>query len=224
MVKIIIFAQAANAFISKKMPKQPYDPYKDDYKNFVLHPYKIMLFFLLLSVSMIFLGVMGAYIYQRVEKGIVPVRLPYIFLANACLLLLSSYTLHLAKKAYLSDKTQKYKNFLSLTLVITLLFMAAQAASWMWMYNTGEFPRSGPGGQYIVAFAVLHFVHIFAGLPFFILFLWSAYTRMKEPVSVLLYFSDPEKELKLKLLSFYWHYLDVLWWILVLFFTFNYLI
>lgn len=204
--------------------RNPYEQYESDYKNLVLHPYKIMLFFLLISVSMIFGGVIFAYIYQRIEKGFEPVRLPYVFIANACLLLLSSYTLNLSKKAYLEDKTEKYKRMLLFTLLLTLLFMAAQATSWTWMYNTGQFPENGIGGQYIVAFAVLHFVHIFAGLPFFVMFLITAYRRMKEPVSVLIYFSDPDKKLKLRLLSVYWHYLHVLWWVLVLFFTFNYLI
>jgi cytochrome c oxidase subunit III len=206
------------------MASNQYDPYKSDYKNFVLHPYKIMLFFLLISVSMIFLGVMGAYIYQRVTKGIAPVQLPYVFILNAFLLLGSSYTLNLSKKSYLEDNTERYKLYLTLTLGLTLLFMVAQAASWVWMYNIGTFPKSGPGGQYIVVFGILHFVHIFAGLPFFVVFLATAYQRMKEPVSVLIYFSDPEKEMKLRLLTVYWHYLDVLWWILVLFFTFNYLV
>ena len=182
-----------------------------------------MLFFLLISVSMIFLGVMAAYIYQRVTKGIEPVQLHYVFVLNAFLLLGSSYTLNLSKKSYLADNTERYKLYLTLTLGLTLLFMVAQAASWHWMYTSGIFPQAGPGGQYIVVFAVLHFIHIFAGLPFFIAFLRRAHVNMKEPVSVLIYFSDPEKQMKLKLLTVYWHYLDALWWILVLFFTFNYL-
>jgi cytochrome c oxidase subunit 3 len=204
--------------------RDPYHQYKSDYKNLILHPYKIMLFFLLISVSMIFVGVIAAYIYQRIEMKFEPVRLPYVFILNACILLLSSYTLNLATKAYLDDDTERYKKMLLATLGMTLLFMAAQAASWSWMYNTGQFPETGVGGQYIIVFGVLHFVHIFAGLPFFILFIVAAYKRMKEPVSVLIYFSDPEKKMKLRLLSVYWHYLDALWWILVLFFTFNYLI
>jgi cytochrome c oxidase subunit 3 len=204
--------------------RDPYHQYKSDYKNLILHPYKIMLFFLLISVSMIFVGVIAAYIYQRIEMKFEPVRLPYVFILNACILLLSSYTLNLATKAYLDDDTERYKKMLLATLGMTLLFMAAQAASWSWMYNTGQFPETGVGGQYIIVFGVLHFVHIFAGLPFFILFIVAAYKRMKEPVSVLIYFSDPEKKMTLRLLSVYWHYLDALWWILVLFFTFNYLI
>lgn len=204
--------------------RDPYNQYESDYKNLVLHPYKIMLFFLLVSVTMIFLGVIFAYIYQRIEKGFEPVRLPYVFIANACVLLVSSYTLKLSKKAYLNDDTAGYKRMLLYTLLSILAFMAAQSASWTWMYHSGQFPENGVGGQYIVAFAVLHFIHIVAGLPFFVLFLVTAYRRMKEPVSVLIYFSDPEKKLKLRLLSVYWDYLHILWWVLVLFFTFNYLI
>lgn len=201
-----------------------YTPHTKDYKNYALHPYKIMLFFLLLSVSMIFVGVMASYIYQRVTMSIEPVQLPIIFVFNAFFLLASSYTLNLSKNAYLEDNTERYKLHLILTLGLTLLFMTAQAASWAWMYNSGMFPQTGPGGQYIVVFGVLHFVHIFAGLPFFIVFLVTAYKKMREPITVLIYFSDPEKKMKLNLLTSYWHYLDALWWILVLFFTFNYLI
>lgn len=204
--------------------RPPHYNYESDYKNFKLHPYKIVLFLLLVGVSMIFLGVMAAYLYQRFEQGFEPVRLPYVFIANAAILLGSSYTLDLAKKAYLADNTARYKLMLLATLMLTFLFIAAQGASWNWMYSTGRFPESGVGGQYIIAFAALHLLHILAGLPFFILFVVTAYRRMKEPVSVLIYFSDPEKKLKLRLLTVYWHYLDALWWILVLFFTFNYLI
>ncbi len=202
--------------------KNPYQQYESDYKNLILHPYKIMLFFLLISVSMIFLGVMAAYLYQRSTMGFEPIRLPYIFLFNALILLSSSYTLMLAKQAYLDDDTERYKRLLLLTFLITIAFMVIQAISWKWMLDTGIL--SSIGKQYIVVLAVLHFVHIFAGLPFFILFLITAYKRMKEPMSVLIYFSDPEKKMKLRLLSVYWHYLDVLWWILILFFTFNFLI
>jgi cytochrome c oxidase subunit 3 len=44
---------------------------------------------------------------------------------------------------------------------------------------------------------------------------------MKEPVSVLVYFSDPDKKMKLEMLSTYWHFLDGLWVFLVLFFLVN---
>ena len=143
---------------------------------------------------------------------------------NTIFLLASSFTFLQVKKAYLSDNTAAYKRYLFFTLVLTFLFIVGQSFAWADMVNRSLLPSSGPGVGYIYAIAILHLIHVLAGLPFFGVFLYNAVKRMKEPVSVLIYFSDPEKKLRLRLLEVYWHYLDILWIILVLFFTFNYLI
>jgi cytochrome c oxidase subunit 3 len=79
----------------------------------------------------------------------------------------------------------------------------------------------GIGKQYLYAISGLHFAHVVAGLPFLLLFIITAYRRMKEPVSVLIYFSDPNKLMRLELLTIYWHFLDILWLVLVGFFIVN---
>lgn len=204
---------------------QQYDPYqKSDYKTLRLHPLKIYLTLLLAGVTMLFVGMTGSYIYQRVVMDIEPIALPITFVLNTVFLVASSITFLQAKKAYLNDNTNQYKRFLSFTLILTLLFIIGQSLAWLDMTNRSLLPNTGPGVGYIYAIAILHLIHVFAGLPFFGVFLYNAVKRMKEPVSVLIYFSDPEKKLRLRLLEVYWHYLDVLWIILVLFFTFNYLI
>jgi cytochrome c oxidase subunit 3 len=204
---------------------QQYDPYqKSDYKNLRLHPHKIYITLLLAGVTMLFVAMVGSYIYQRVVMHIEPIALPYSFIINTAFLVGSSLTFIQVKKSYLSDDTERYKKFLFFTLALTLCFIIGQAIAWYLMVENGQLPNSGPGTGYIYAIAALHLIHVFAGLPFFAMFLVAAVKRMREPVSVLIYFSDPEKKLKLRLLEVYWHYLDVLWIILVLFFTFNYLI
>lgn len=204
---------------------QPYDPYqKSDYKNLRLHPLKIYLTMLLAGVTMLFVGMTASYIYQRVVMDIEPVALPITFVLNTVFLIGSSWTFLQAKNAYLEDRTDAYKRFLTFTLILTILFIIGQSFAWYDMINRSLLPSSGPGVGYIYAIGILHLIHVFAGLPFFGVFLYNAINRMKEPISVLIYFADPEKRLKLRLLEVYWHYLDVLWVILVLFFTFNYLI
>jgi cytochrome c oxidase subunit III len=204
---------------------QPFDPYgQSDYKNLRLHPHKIYLTLLLAGVTMLFVGMTSSYIYQRVVMQIEPIALPYTFFLNTLFLVGSSWTFIQAKKSYISDNTEKYKRFLLFTLVLTVLFAVGQALAWVDMVQNNLLPSTGPGVGYIYAIAVLHLIHVLAGLPFFIFFLVTAIKRMREPVSVLIYFSDPEKRLKLRLLEVYWHYLDILWVVLVIFFTFNYLI
>jgi len=78
--------------------------------------------------------------------------------------------------------------------------------------------------SYLYLISGLHFLHVIFGIPFLAAFVIVAYKKMKEPVSVLIYFSDPGKLRKLKILTIYWHYLDILWIYLVAFFSINLLI
>ena len=110
------------------------------------------------------------------------------------------------------------------TIVLSLVFMLAQYLGWRTLFQQQIFINSDNSASYLYLISGLHFAHVIAGLPFLILFLWRAYKDMKEPVSVLVYFSDPEKRLKLRLLTIYWHFLDFLWIYLVLFFWINYMI
>lgn len=188
------------------------------------HPYSIFMTLLLGGITMLFLALSAAYMYTRIDMGIPPVRLPFIFFFNTLVLIGSSYTITLADKAYKADDTNKYIQSLFFTILLSGLFMVAQAIGWADLFNNDLAITHSTTVSYLYVISALHFAHVVAGLPFLILFLHTARKRMKEPVSVLVYFSDPEKRMKLKLLTTYWHYLDFLWIYLVLFFWINYLI
>ena len=173
---------------------------------------------------MLFLALSAAYLYTRIDMGIPPIRLPNIFFLNTLILLASSYMLNQAQKAYKEDNTEKYIQSLFITIILSGLFMIAQAIGWANLFQGNIGITHSTTASYLYVISALHFAHVLAGLPFLILFLHTARKQMKEPVSVLVYFSDPEKRLKLKLLTNYWHYLDFLWIYLVLFFWINYLI
>ena len=129
-----------------------------------------------------------------------------------------------AKKAYKADETENYQKALWATIGLSLLFLIMQFFGWQQLINQNIFLPSGNSASYLYLLSGLHFAHVIVGLPFLILFLRAARMKMKEPVSVLVYFSDPEKKLKLRLLTIYWHFLDILWIYLVVFFYVNYLI
>ena len=198
-------------------------PGVNDYRNIRFHPYNIMLILLLAGLSMIFVAVSGAYLYTRYTSGAVPINIPTIFLFNTWILIGSSLTMRRAKHHYENDSTLGYQQMLLATLVLSLLFMGLQFVGW------GHLLRDNPNltvsnmAAYIYAVSVLHFIHIVGGIPFLFIFTYVAYLRMKEPVSVFVYFSDPLKRLKLRLLTLYWHFLDILWVYIVLFFYLNYL-
>lgn len=206
--------------MNRPTPEEPWN----EYQNFTFHPHNILLVLLLFSLSVLFLSLSGAFIYTRIQNGIPPVKLPWLFAINTLILLASSWTMMRAKTAYQEDKTEKYQQALILTIVLSLVFMGAQFLAWRQLFEQQIFIHSDPSAGYLYVISGLHFAHVIGGLPFLIAFLWKAYKYMKEPVSVLVYFSDPEKRLRLRLLTIYWHFLDILWIYLVLFFYINYFI
>jgi len=190
---------------------------------FIFHSYRVLLVLLLFGISMIFLSLSISLVYTRVQNELEPIQLPIIFYFNTLLLLLSSYTLWKANQNYLLDDTDQYIRSLIITVIITFIFLISQFYGWKSMLNQNIFINSDNSASYVYVISGLHFAHVLGGLPFLILFIIKAKRHMKEPVSVLVYFSDPEKRLKLRLLSLYWHYLDGLWIYLVLFFLINYI-
>lgn len=187
--------------------------------NFAFHPNNVYLVLLLFGLTTMFLTLTGSYIYNRVQADLPPLQLPPLFLLNTLVLLGSSYTLMQAKKAYLSDDTAAYQRALWLTLGLSFLFLGLQSLAWYQLFTNEVFIHSDNSAGYLYVISALHFLHVVAGLPFLGLFIYRARISMKEPVSVLIYFSDPDKRLKLRLLTLYWHFLDGLWIYLVLFFV-----
>lgn len=195
-----------------------------DQRKFLIHPYYIMMGLLLLGVTALFLGFTGSYLYNRLQSGIEPIQLPNLFYFNTLLLLASSWTIVLTKKAYLSDQTNKYKFYLGITLLLTIGFLVSQVIAYIQLQEQELFASNSTMSAYMYLIAGVHFAHVIAGIPFLAMFLITAQKKMKSPITVLLYFADPEKKRKLDLLNLYWHFLDGLWVFLIAFFLINYLI
>lgn len=207
----------------RRTESEPEEPY-NEYQSFAFHPYNVMLILTLFGITALFLAFSAAFIYTRVQSDLPPIKLPGLFLFNTLILLGSSATMMWAKRAYKADHTLNYQRALVATMILSFLFMIMQGIAWYQLFTNQILISSDNSAGYLYVISALHFAHVIAGLPFLGFFLWTARKRMKEPVSVLVYFSDPEKRLKLRLLTIYWHFLDALWIYLVLFFYINYLV
>ncbi len=194
-----------------------------EYSNYAFHPYNILLMLVLAGITVLFLSLSISFIYTRVMSDLPPIKLSPLFLFNTLLLIGSSISMHWAKQSYQNDQTQKYIQALWVTILLSVIFMIAQVFAWRSLFAQDIFIHTDNSAGYLYVISGLHFAHVIAGLPFLGLFLHTARKRMKEPVSVLVYFSDPDKRLKLRLLTIYWHFLDALWIYLVVFFYANYL-
>ena len=195
-----------------------------EYNNFTFHPYNVLLTLVLFGITALFFSISAAFIYSRVQSELPPIKLPAIFIFNTLILLASSGAMIWAKRSYKQDNTLQYKQALAATLMLSLIFLVFQFIGWRALFQQEIFVNTDNSASYLYVISGLHFAHVIAGLPFLFAFLQKARKKLKEPVSVLVYFSDPEKRLKLRLLTLYWHFIDGLWIYLVLFFWINYLI
>lgn len=193
-------------------------------RNQIIHPQLLGLCLLLFGITALFLGFSAAYLYSRFTMGMEPIELPVLFIFNTLILIATSFILKRSMVYYKQDETEKYKGSLLLTLILTLIFLVSQIIAWKQLYAQGILVNHSNMASYLYLISIVHFAHVVAGIPFLGLFYFHAYKRMVEPVSVLVYFSDPDKKRKLKMLTLYWHFLDGLWIYLVLFFLLNYLI
>ncbi|MFM8371629.1 MAG: heme-copper oxidase subunit III [Bacteroidota bacterium] len=189
--------------------------------EFLFHPKNVMLFLLLAGLSFLFLALTVSYIYIRVTNDVPPVKLPLLFLFNTVILLGSSRTMMLARKAYMDDQTLKYQHYLLRTMQLSLAFTLSQCVAWWLLFNDNILLSSSTTTAFLYVISFTHLAHVLVGLPFLYLFYRTAKKYMIDPVTVLVYFSDPEKRLKLRLLTIYWHFLGLLWIYLVLFFGIN---
>ena len=193
----------------------------DSKKNYLIHPQVIALFILLIGVSALFIGFSVSYIYTRVQSGLPAFKIPPLFIFNTLILIASSFTLMRSMNCYKEDRTKDYKVNLGLTLGLTVLFLISQIIAWKTLYAQGVFVNHNNMASYLYLISAVHFAHVIVGIPFLAIFYYKALKKMVEPVSVLVYFSDPDKKRKLKLLTIYWHFLDGLWIYLVMFFAIN---
>jgi cytochrome c oxidase subunit 3 len=192
--------------------------------DFSFHPRNVVLTLVLFSLTMLFLALSAAFVYTRIQSNLPPIKLPILFVVNTVILIVGSYTMILAKRAYLADDTQGYIKMLWYTLGLSLFFLGMQFIAWSQLFNQQIYITSDNSAGYLYVISGLHFAHVIGGIPFLGYFLYQARKYMKEPVSVLVYFSDPFKRLNLRLLTMYWHFLDALWIYLVLFFFVNQLV
>jgi cytochrome c oxidase subunit III len=190
-------------------------------ENFHFHPRNVMLYIILFGLGAMFLALTVSYTYTRVTMHTAPVKVPLIFAVNTAILLVSSWMMIKSKDAYRNDNTAAYLKYLKNAMQLSVVFMVAQSIGWYMLIQDNVTLQSSNSSGYLYVISILHLVHVLAGLPFLYWFYFKAKKNLIDPVTVLVYFSDPAKQLSLRLLTIYWHFVDLLWIYLVLFFGVN---
>ena len=175
---------------------------------------KMMLLFALLSITMTFGGLTSAYVVSKGRPDwLVDFTLPISFTYSTILLVISSVTIHCAK-LFLTKQNGKSKslNFLWATFFLGIAFLFFQFIGFNDFIKQGYYfagAQSNVTTSFIYVLAFVHILHLIAGLIV---------------LSVLIYKTSNNKyqdsNLGFSLGVTFWHFLDLLWLYLFLFFYF----
>ena len=175
---------------------------------------KMMLWFGILSLSMSFAGLTSAYIVSKERPDwLTDFTIPNAFYYSLVAILLSSVTMHLAKVNVKKEKNAIGMWMLISTFLLGCLFIYFQFNGFNEIINNGYFftgSESTITTSFIYLVVILHLAHIIAGLISVLVVIYNHYKQKYKN----------GKTLGIELAATFWHFVDILWIYLFLFFYF----
>ncbi len=172
---------------------------------------KMMLWFGIISLIMSFMGWTSAFIVSSSRPDwLKDFQIPTAFIISTVIIVLSSITFILAKKALKQGNRQGVTIMLLATLVLGITFIFFQIRGFQEIIDLGYHftgPSSNVTMSYIYLIAVVHILHVVAGL---ISLLVVIYNHFKQKY-------NEENMLGFELAATFWHFIDILWVYLLLF-------
>lgn len=175
---------------------------------------KMMMWFAIISMAMMFAGITSGYLVSRNRPDwISDFQIPSSFIWSTLVIILSSVTLRFAKNFLKKGNRSNTSIFLLATFVLGSIFVIMQFVGFQQIladgyYFTGNASSITTTFVYLIVMA--HIAHVIAGL---IVLLVLIYNHFKQRYKV-------GQMLGLELGAIFWHFVDVLWIILFLFLYF----
>lgn len=176
-----------------------------------IHPHKFTLWVAIASIIMMFAGLTSAYIVKGSMPGWVSVTLPKLFYISTVVMLVSSLTIQMAVKSFRERNMQQYRRLITLTTILGTAFVIMQVIAFKQLYSSGVRMEGSGAGQFLYIIFGLHALHVIGGVIALLVMFLKAYNskvRSYNPVPV-------------EVAATYWHFVDLLWVYLFVFFLFK---
>lgn len=177
-------------------------------------PFNFMLWTAIVGISIMFFALTLLYL---VRKGTTNIAIPSLFWFSTVCITLSSFTLWKGNIAIRREHFRQAKLLLGSTLILGLLFIGLQIAGWQQLVALKIYLHNNLAGSFIYIISGLHIAHILGGLIFLAL-IFVDVSRQTSYVDSFIHSVNPPNQLRLKLVTIYWHFIDILWWYLFGFF------
>jgi cytochrome c oxidase subunit 3 len=184
---------------------------EDPERRFSPSVYRVTMWVVLAAIVMMFAALSSVYIYINLtttDRG-QPVSIPRMFYVSTVVILISSLCLETSRRSLKQRQQGASFNWLGMTLVLGIVFLACQLIAWKNLVAQGVFLAGHPHSSFFYLFTGVHGVHVIGGIAA-LLYLLNRLRRTAWPVS-------ERTEVAAQVVSLYWHTMDGLWiWLFVL--------
>ena len=175
---------------------------------------KMMLWFGMISLTMSFLGITSGYIVSKERADwLTDFQIPEAFYISLFVILLSSITFYFAKKYVIAQQKKQGMIFLIITFLLGTTFIILQFKGFSEIISSGYFftgSESTITTSFIYLVVLLHLTHMLAALISVIVVIYNHYKQRYT-------FGNT---VGIEIAATFWHFVDVLWIYLFLFFYF----
>ena len=179
-----------------------------------LAPKKFNMWIFIFTSFMFFAALTSGFIVYTGGTGhAMKVVLPSIFIYTTAAIILSSITMFLASKAARELQFDKQRLYLTITIILGVLFFVGQVYAWYILVAKMGVYFSNPNASqsFIYVFTGMHLIHILAGLLLLANTLYRA--KATTPQVKNLY--------NMQMSSIFWHFVDIIWIYLYVFLLLN---
>lgn len=178
-----------------------------------LHPHKFTLLVAMGSIIMMFAGLTSAYVVKSNQVNWLQFPMPPSFWYSTFVILISSLTIHLAAKAFKAREMARYRLLITTTAFLGLVFITLQWIGFGWLVDNGVKiigTGSNAAGSFIGVITGIHIVHVLGGVVALLIMFFKAFSSRTKNYS----------STSIEMVGMYWHFVDVLWIYLFLFFMY----
>ncbi len=169
--------------------------------------YSLAIRLTIVSITMLFLALTSAYIFNRARLQ--PLVTPRVLWVSTSFILASGVTMELARRALRRRLEDRFRLWISATMLLGLCFLGAQIVLWKRLVASGFYVNKNHHSGYAYIFTGLHGAHLIGGL------IALAYVMARRPAS----WTAVRRRVSVDATALYWHFLDGLWiYLLILIF------
>lgn len=159
------------------------------------------------SITALFTTIVIAYLVRsRTRSHWLGIHLPPLLWASTALIMVSSGTLEVARRAFTAFRAQAYARWLAITFFLGLGFLLLQAMSLRQLVIEGVYLRQNPHSSLLYIITAVHGFHLFGGVLALFYMIYRASLATSNVRADLL-----AQRNVVAVSTLYWHYLDGLW-------------